>query len=221
MTLTNRVLNVLVVLTTLAAAVTLVYRFVMSRAVDDSALISVRTDWREFASEGMIVGGAAAPVTITVFSDFQCPFCKTLADSISRILPRYEGRVRMVFRNRPLETIHSHAEEAARAAVCAHRQGRFPAFHDLLFEDQEQIGIRSWSDFAVAAQLPDTAAFTLCRADPDVNQRVLVDVEAANKLKLTGTPLLLVNETMIRGVPPGRALDSIVQQAIRAAESRP
>lgn len=220
MNLSSRVLNLLVVVTTFAAVVAVGQWFYSRWSAADSTLISEQRDWQQFASEGISVGDSNAPVTITVFSDFQCPFCKTLADSIGAILPRYSGQVRMVFRNRPLEAIHPHAQDAARAAVCADKQGRFLAFHDALFADQKQIGIRSWSDFAVAADISDTIAFARCREDPAAQKLVELDVAAAKELKLTGTPLLLVNETMIRGVPPGRVLDSLVQLSIASNRSR-
>lgn len=84
-------------------------------------------------------GNQNAPVTILEFSDFQCPFCGSF---FSNTLPQLEqnyidsGKVRLVFRDFPLQSIHPNAVPAALAAQCANEQGKFWQYHDTLFSNQ-------------------------------------------------------------------------------------
>lgn len=83
-------------------------------------------------------GSESAPVTIAVFSDFQCPYCARFASMMKELAPR-DG-VRLVFRHLPL-SMHSWARPAAEAAACAQDQGAgyFWRLHDYLFEHQREI----------------------------------------------------------------------------------
>lgn len=83
---------------------------------------------------GPTLGPPGAPVTIVEFSDFECPFCRRLASIEKQVLPRFNGRVRVIFKNYPL-SIHPWAQEAAEAATCAYFQSPpgFWLFHDYFF----------------------------------------------------------------------------------------
>jgi protein-disulfide isomerase len=79
-----------------------------------------------------------AKVTIVEFSDFQCPYCKRGYDTMKQVLTTYQGKVRVVFKDFPLNAIHPKAEKAAEAGVCAADQNKFWEFHDKMFETQEE-----------------------------------------------------------------------------------
>src|SRR2546423_1378043 len=85
-------------------------------------------------------GAAKAPVTVYEMSDFQCPYCRAFA---SETFPQLEkeyikpGKVRWVFINFPLTSVHSHASAAAQLALCAAKQRGFWRIHDLLFQYQD------------------------------------------------------------------------------------
>lgn len=83
-------------------------------------------------------GPADAWITIVEFSDFQCPYCATVQATLATVLPEYGTEVRVVFKNYPL-SFHSHARTIAIAAECAHSQGRFWPFHDLVFGGQPAL----------------------------------------------------------------------------------
>ena len=76
--------------------------------------------------------GRSPSITVVEFSDFQCPYCATVQTTLATVLPEYGTDVRVVFKNYPL-SFHSHARTTAIAAECAHAQGRFWQFHDLVF----------------------------------------------------------------------------------------
>ena len=83
-------------------------------------------------------GSATAPVTVLLFSDFQCPYCRQFAQDI---LPKLRekwitpGKVRIIWRDMAIKGPES--EAAGAAALCAHEQGRFWAYHDLLYSRQQ------------------------------------------------------------------------------------
>jgi protein-disulfide isomerase len=83
-------------------------------------------------------GPADAWITIVEFSDFQCPYCATVQTTLATVLLEYGADVRVVFKNYPL-AMHSHARTTAIAAECAHAQGRFWQFHDLVFGGQQAL----------------------------------------------------------------------------------
>jgi protein-disulfide isomerase len=83
-------------------------------------------------------GPADAWITVVEFSDFQCPYCAAVQATLATVLPEYGADVRVVFKNYPL-SFHSHARTTAIAAACAHAQGRFWQFHDLVFGGQQAL----------------------------------------------------------------------------------
>jgi protein-disulfide isomerase len=70
-------------------------------------------------------GDPAAPVVITEFGDFECPFCVKVQATIRELLKKYDRKVALAFRDYPLTQIHPHAQAAAEAARCAEEQGKF------------------------------------------------------------------------------------------------
>src|SRR4051794_31153537 len=83
-------------------------------------------------------GLAAAPVTIVVFSDFECSYCAKGERTLREVEAAYPGKVRLVFKNAPLP-MHTHARLAAKAALAAGEQGKFWEYHDALFEQQDSL----------------------------------------------------------------------------------
>src|SRR5512144_2259753 len=83
------------------------------------------------------LGPADAPITIVEFSDFQCPFCRRFhAETYHALLDAYPGKIRFVYRDLPLTSIHPEAFPAAVAAACANEQDAYWAYHDKLFETE-------------------------------------------------------------------------------------
>ena len=84
-------------------------------------------------------GAAAAPITVYEMSDFQCPFCKRHVDETFPVLEKEyvaTGKVRWIFINLPLSSIHPNAVAAAEFAMCAARHGKFWPAHDALYRTQ-------------------------------------------------------------------------------------
>jgi protein-disulfide isomerase len=216
----NRLGNIAAALLTLCAVVTtalLVRRELFPSPPTTAPAVRTVDDWEEYAAVGQRYGSDSAPVTLVEFSDFQCPFCRSLATSVSAVLAKNATSVRHVFRHYPLTGVHSHAFAAAIAAECAGKQGRFRQYHDALFAQQDSIGKRGWGMFALDAGVSDTLAFSTCVRDSTTKQIVERDIAAGAKLGLTGTPGLLVNERFISGTLSEPGLQALVDETLKKA----
>jgi protein-disulfide isomerase len=158
-------------------------------------------------------GPADAPVTLVVFSDFECPFCAKVSGVLEQIEQEYPGKLRIAFKHRPLP-FHTEARTAARAAIAAQAQGRFWEYHDALFQrareglDQDVLERR-------AAELGlDVARFGQDMRSPEVEAALAADAEDAARLKIAGTPTLFVNGRRVVGAQPIEVLRAAVDRAL-------
>jgi protein-disulfide isomerase len=217
-----RVLDGALVLLTLCALATtaLVVRRELFASRPQAPERPVRiSGWREFAREGHRMGPAGAPVTVVVFSDFQCPFCGTLMSRLNAVRQAHPQDVSVVYRHYPLSS-HPHALAAARASDCAAAQGRFDAYHDALFAAQDSIGTTEWDRFAQTAGVPDLPRFRACAAETGPLASVARDTVAGERLRVSGTPTLLINDLRLQGAVPQDSLDAYVRRARAAARER-
>lgn len=174
-------------------------------------------DWRTYV-DGQRIGPADAPVTIVEFSDFECPYCRQTADQLRTLRRKYPRDVAVVYRHFPLP-YHSKAVTAARASLCASRQGRFEAYHDAIFANQDSLGSIGWARLAEAAAVPDLAAFRSCVDRTDPVPQIERDLKAGKRLGVSATPTFLVNDQLIQGAPPG-ALEQLVERALDTRVAR-
>jgi protein-disulfide isomerase len=144
------------------------------------------------------VGDKNAPVTIVEYSDFQCPVCKNLHDVLRGILPNYTGKVRVVFKDFPIEQLHPWARTAAIAGRCAYQQEpkSFWKMYDLVYDNQEVISAaNAWAkmtDYAKQSGL-NAEAFKTCMASPEPSAAVDASRENGQKLDVNSTPTVFVN----------------------------
>lgn len=111
----------------------------------------------------------------------------------------------------PLDVIHPFAFEAALAAECAADQGRFEAYHDALFAAQDSIPGEQWTVLAASVGVSDLPRFSQCIVERRFDDRIRQDLEQARKFNLTGTPSVIIDETLLAGTPSLRVLDSLIQ----------
>jgi protein-disulfide isomerase len=158
---------------------------------------------------GFTRGTKDAPVTIVEFSDFQCPFCKTANATIKQVLDKYPGKVRLVFRDYPLATLHPQAPKAHEAARCAADQGKFWEYHDLLFDRSPRMAPADLKQYAQELKL-ETAAFAQCLDSGKYAAEVDKDFQEGVGLGLTGTPSFFINGRQLVGAQPLAAFQKIV-----------
>jgi protein-disulfide isomerase len=136
-------------------------------------------------------GPADAPVTIIVWSDFQCPHCRIALPMIEGIFDKFSPKVRLVHKFYPLHS-HTTAEPAARAAVAAQNQGHYWEMERLLFSHQDAQLPKDLDAYAKELRLDPTRF----RADlvADATTKIITrDRADADRSGLTGTPFILIN----------------------------
>ena len=144
------------------------------------------------------LGDPKAPVTIVEYSDFECPVCRNLHDALRSILPNYSGKVRVIFKDFPIEQLHPWARTAAIAGRCAFQQKpeAFWKLYDLIYDNQEIISAgNAWTkmlDYASQSGL-DAEAFKSCMASPEAGAAVNASHANGEKLEVNSTPTLFVN----------------------------
>ena len=137
-----------------------------------------------------IKGDPKSPVSIVVFTDFQCPYCIKLAPLLDQVYAKNTDKVKVYFKNMPLQ-FHEMAEPAALAALAAGEQGKFWEFHDKLFTAQ-QLNPQVISSFARELGL-DMARFETDMKSPMLRQKLGKDMSDAQKAGVTGTPTVYIN----------------------------
>jgi protein-disulfide isomerase len=146
-------------------------------------------------------GPEHAPVQIVMYSDYQCPYCARVEPTLEKVKAVYGDRVRVVFRDFPLSTIHPRAVDAARAAHCAHDQDRFWEYHDRLFSKQSRMESSDFLQHAADLGL-DPARFTTCIASERVAALVRDNAMSGERLGVSSTPAFFVNGRFMTGAQP-------------------
>jgi protein-disulfide isomerase len=144
------------------------------------------------------LGDPKAAVTLVEYSDFECPVCRSLHDALRGMLPNYAGKVRVVFKDFPIEQLHPWARTAAIAGRCAYQQdpSAFWKMYDLIYDNQEIISAsNAWTkmmDYAAQSRL-DTDRFKTCMADPEAGAAVNASRANGQLLEVNSTPTVFVN----------------------------
>jgi protein-disulfide isomerase len=143
--------------------------------------------------EGSPAKGAERPiVTVVEWADFECPFCAVAAPLLKALVEKYPKQVQVVFKHYPLAS-HQHAENAARAAVAAHRQDKFWELSGAMFEAQKEgLDEEKVLELARGAGL-EMKDFQAALGSEDTADSVARDRKQADELGLEGTPMIYIN----------------------------
>lgn len=166
------------------------------------------------SDEDYIRGDVNAPVTLIEYSDFQCPFCKRHAPTISQLLSEYEGEVRFVYRHFPLSSIHPQAQKAAEAFECAGEQGKPWEYHDTLFANQSALDVTSLKSYAGNLGL-NQSQFDSCLDTGKYNNKVIGQAQEAQAAGISGTPGTFVNDQLVKGAYPVAIFEQIIDELLQ------
>ncbi len=148
-----------------------------------------------------ILGPNDAPITIVEFSDYECPYCRRWhSETFARLMQAYPGKIRFVYRDFPLTSIHPDAQPAAEAADCAGEQGKYWEYSEKLFGGQS-LGPQVYSQYASDLGL-DTKAFEACVSSHRYEAEVTADLEWAANLGVRSTPTFFINGLPVVGAQP-------------------
>ena len=166
----------------------------------------------DYVDDDPVLGDENAPLTIVEFSDFQCPYCARFREqTFDLIKENYvdTGKVKFVYRDFPLSSIHPMAQKASEASECADEQGKYWEYHDKIFAEQSSLSINSLKQWASDIGM-DTAKFNDCLDSGKYESEVKSDLNDAMNSGGRGTPYFLVGNVPLSGAQPFSAF----QQAI-------
>jgi len=178
------------------------------QTLPSSSLVFVSSDDDPFK------GNPDAHITIIEFSDFQCPFCAQFHSStLPQIQKNYvdTGKVKFVYRDFPITSIHPNAVPAAVAAECANEQGLFWQYHDKLFENQN-----SWERLDLGLI---TSQFNDCFDSAKYLEEVTQDLQDGMSYGVTGTPGFFIGNdqlgfTQVSGAQPYSVFQRVFDQQL-------
>jgi protein-disulfide isomerase len=177
-----------------------------------------------------VIGNSDAPITIVEFSDFQCPFCARFhTQTLPSILEEYieQGKVKLVFRDFPIQSIHPNALPASVAAECANDQNKFREMHDMLFEKQSEWNklettdaLSLFSQYASGMQL-DQEVFDSCLTSGKHIPEIQNDLEDGREYGVSGTPGFFVGNDQIgfvelKGAQPFESFKKVIDAQLNS-----
>jgi protein-disulfide isomerase len=159
-------------------------------------------------------GPVDAPVTIVMFSDFECPYCDEAFATVAALEQEFDGKIRFVYKAMPLSN-HEHALLAALVGHSAKTQGKFWEYHDLVFSGR---GIDPQTIEGYAAQIGLDLEQVHRELDTlEHASAVRKDLRTAKRLKLKSTPVFFINGRILPGARPKHIFRHMIEQEIDLA----
>ena len=160
----------------------------------------------EISDDRAFAGAKGAPITIVEYSDFQCPYCKRGHETMREVLAKYEGKVRVIFKDMPIERIHPLARPGADMyeAIALQDTAKATKFKDYVFDNQDELnkqGPKFYEEVAKKVGANVAKAKTDAKGDV-VKKRIEADKAEGEKFGFTGTPGYLVNGISLKGAYP-------------------
>jgi protein-disulfide isomerase len=165
--------------------------------------------------DGPSKGPATAKVNIVEFSDFQCPFCSRVVDTLHKIEKDYPSQVRVFFRHNPLP-MHPDAPLAAEAAVAAEAQGKFWEMHDKMFANQGNLKRPDLEKYAQEIGL-DVAKFKEALDKGTGKAKVQADMKLGTQIGVQGTPNFYIDGRNLQGAQPYEEFKKVIDDEISRA----
>jgi len=179
-----------------------------------------------------IYGKVNAPISIILFSDFECPYCKRFHETPQKVVDSMPSQVNLVWRNFPLSFHDPMATKEAGAAICAYQQGGNTAFWEYSNAIMELTKLNGQGmpakdgedailNLAKLQQL-DMAKFKLCLASPEVKKLIDADKENGSASGIQGTPgvIVLNNKTGVLEFVKGAVSVDVLKAAVSKVSSK-
>ncbi|MGH9397929.1 MAG: thioredoxin domain-containing protein, partial [Terriglobia bacterium] len=170
-------------------------------------------------------GNLQSSVTVVEFGDFECPMCGLAQKSVEKMLDQYGSRIRFVFRQFPVASLHPQAEKAAEASECAADQGKFWEAEKLLYQKQSDLSMEALKRDAGDIGL-NPIQFDACLSSGKMAPRVQQDIADGKAVGVQGTPTFFVGHRRIVGPPNYTDLAAMINEdlaraGVQAASSPP
>lgn len=155
--------------------------------MSDMAKLKIQVSQEDHAE-----GPQDAPLVLVEYGDYQCPHCKRAFPVVKRLQKALGDRLKFVFRNFPLSTMHPDAMNAAKVAEAAALQGKFSEMHDMLYENQLALDVKSLEKYAAKLGLK-AGTVEMALADTEIEARIEKDFDGGVRSGVNGTPTFFVN----------------------------
>jgi protein-disulfide isomerase len=168
-----------------------------------------------------IRGPAEAKTVVRIFSDFQCPACRSAEEGLDYAMATYASSVKFVWNDFPLTTMHPNAQPAAEAARCAEAQGKFWEYRAHLFDRQPEWERQAslsgiFASYAKTLGL-DEGAFTACVAAKTFASKVSADMAEGNTNSIRATPTFFIGNRRVEGAMSAQEWDAEIRKAMAAS----
>jgi len=157
-------------------------------------------------------------VTIVEFSDFHCPYCRSVQATLTQLLAKYPTQVRLVYKHFPLDDRHPQARRVAEASWCAQRQNKFWEFHDAVYASTPDGSESMISGLATKAGL-DMKAFGECLSSGKASSMVQTQIDEGGHYGVDGTPGFFVNGRFLSGAVPLATFTQVVDEELETAKT--
>lgn len=163
-------------------------------------------------------GPANAPVVLTEFADYECPYCQQVQPTLQALEAEFKGKMAFQYKDFPLPS-HPNAQKAAEATRCAQAQGKYWEFHDVL-TTTKTLDVSVLKDVARYLKLDETA-FAKCLDNGEKADVVKATATEAQALGIQGTPTFFINGRYISGALSLEHLRAAILEELGAKEQRP
>lgn len=161
--------------------------------------------------ETPVVGSNNAKISVIEFSDYRCGFCRRVQDTMLKLREEYGDRVQFAFKTMPI--LSRESEQAAIAALAAHRQGKFWEFHNKLWDNQSRLSESLFNEIAEDIGL-DMKRFELDQADPSIATQVNTSRAEGQSFGAEGTPFFLIAGEPLGGAQPYENFVKAIESAL-------
>lgn len=197
---TERRNRIIIIIAIVVLAVAVVGIIISSQAANKVQIVEI-TPQAYPQANGLSMGDPNAPVKVDIYSDFQCPYCRKLAQEVEpTIIEKYVSTGKVYLTYHVFNVVGQESINASLAAYCANDQGRFWQYHDILFANWTGENVGDFTDIKLKAYAKsiglDESAFNQCYDNKTFNAQVQADQDAGNAIPLKYTPSVFVNGTL-------------------------
>jgi protein-disulfide isomerase len=159
-----------------------------------------------------------ALVTIVEYSDFQCPYCIRLTNTLKQVAEEYPDDVRIVFKHFPL-AMHQRAKPASEAVLAAHAQGKGWEMHDVVFDNARNLTDEDLIKYAEQVGVPDIAKFKSDLTSHVFAAKIDADMKQGQTFGVGSTPSFFINGNPQRGAKSLEQLKQLIEQEKQMAQA--
>ncbi len=191
----------------------LIFFILLALALASYFMFFNRPEYSPQIMEEHVRGNHDARIVIVEFSDFQCPYCASVQPTLDQIMEEYPNDVKLIYRHFPLPS-HPYAKKAAEASECAAEQGKFWEYHDVLFQNQDNLYTAKLKEYAVDLDL-DAEKFNACLDSGVMESRIEQSFQNGIDLGIQGTPTFMINNKVLSGAQSYSTFKAAIEEILR------